>query len=92
MTAETGELWPLSKLLDVLNRSMLTGGPIGFGPILPRDVHGSDYYRALDHWGPTHADQHERLKYVWTRMSKLKALLAEEAKQRETAKRRPSQS
>ncbi len=76
---ETGEDWPLEKLIGVLDKSVLLSGPIGFGPILPTTVHAADYFRALDRWGPIIVTgKYPRLDFVWARMSKLRELLAED--------------
>ena len=78
---ETGEEWPLEKLIAVLDKSVLLGGPIGFGPILPTHIHASDYFRALDKWGPiTKSGMYPRLDHVWGRMAQLKRGLAREQK------------
>jgi len=40
------DVWSLEKLIDVLDRSVLLDGPVGFGPILPRDANGNEYFEA----------------------------------------------
>ena len=72
------EHWPLETLIVVLDRSMLMGGPIGFGPILPTGTNLTEYHASVRFWGPTHSDMYPRLKHVWDRLVALETALKAE--------------